>query len=1013
MPFKRITTFSLAVFTIVSGITACVSNTDPSVEQAQASQDQGVQDQGAGQEPCANAPYSVPLYIRGSFNDWLSVTHPKYKLDLNCETSEYSVAIDIPPLKDGGQYAFKIADEGWGPETTFSVPKDADRELEVGGSKKLTLVKGPDILTEAGGPLLFTLDAKNPSEPTVKVAPTDHIPEHPIYDVDRLMNSYEFEKTVRNKEWNGVGDVSKIKRKGNVFWVYLDTGLKARIEVLGDKVVHLRHNESNKYKNDISYAVVDRKFEAPTISYKEKPDHYSIATAELDIEINKQPFRVNFKDKDGTVIHEDLGIYTHANEETTYVIKKAKSLEGVRYYGFGERSGLSTKKNGEAMRMWNKDAYGYNEHTDNLYSSIPFFIETNGKFFNGVFFDNSYQSYFNMEKIAEDEYFFGATGGEMDYYFIHGNDSKEVVKQYTKLTGRMQMPPKWALGFHQCRYSYMNEQEIYDLAKKFRDIKIPLDTIYLDIHYMDSFKSFTVDKENFPNLKKMIKDHQDQGFTFISIIDPHIKIEEGYHVYDSGLTDCPQAKDNSCFIKRPDGSFAQGKVWPGDSVFPDYFRDDVIEWWGELYRELAVDVGIDGFWNDMGEPATFGGTKTLPLDTLHTEPDQKTISSHAKIHNVYGFSQLQATLDGLDKLRPDNRNYVLARAAYAGMQRTGAIWTGDNSSNWTHLKMNIPMGLNLGLSGISMVGADVGGFVNAPTPELFARWMQLGAFFPIYRNHTALKSPPQEPWVFGKEVEDVSRKAVELRYELFPLVYDLTYQSHKTGLPLSRPMFMEHPEDSAVYDIDDQFLFGDALLVAAVVEEGATDRKVYFPKGNNWYTFRGNKKFDGGSVASIDVDIYSIPLFVKEGAIIPTQGVEQYYDELEINPITFEVYPGQVGNTYEYTLYRDAEVRKNYLKGEYQTLKITHQKTADNSQTLDFNFEHNQYTPPEKYMTFAFRDAQSLPKSVALAAGEISKAGSSSLPENENAYYYDAKSNVLYVRLLDTTLDKNTLKVTF
>ncbi len=999
MQFQRLSSYSFAFIILLTAITACVSPSNPKLA--------------APEKECEQAPYSVPLYVRGSFNDWMSETHPKYEMDLNCETSEYTVAIDIPPLKEGGKYAFKVADEDWGPSTTFSVPEGDEPLIELDSPKALTTVKGPDVLTEAGGKLLFTLDATNPSEPTVKVEPTDYIPEHPIFDVDRLLNSYQFENVVRDKEWKGTGNVSKVKQKGQVFWVHLDTGLKARIEVLSDKIVHMRHNDTNDYENDISYAVINRKFDTPTINFKEEQEYFAIKTAELDVEINKKPFRVHFKEKDGTVIHQDLGVYKHKTDERTYIIKKAKSLEGARYYGFGERSGFTTKKNGEAMRNWNKDAYGYSEHTDNLYSTIPFFIETNGKFFNGVFFDNSYQSYFNIEKYVEDEYFFGATDGEMDYYFIHGNDSKEVVEQYTELTGRMQMPPKWALGFHQCRYSYMSEQEIYDLARNFREKKIPLDTIYLDIHYMDSFKSFTVDKERFPNLKKMIKEHQDQGFTFISIIDPHIKIEEGYHVYDSGLTSCPQAKDNTCFVKAPDGSLAQGEVWPGDSVFPDYFRDDVIEWWGELYRELAVDVGIDGFWNDMGEPATFGGIKTLPLDTLITEPDQKTVSTHAKLHNVYGFSQLQATLDGLDKLRPDNRNYVLARAAYAGMQRTGAIWTGDNSSNWAHLKMNIPMGLNLGLSGISMVGADVGGFVGAPTPELFGRWMQLGLFFPVYRNHTALKSPPQEPWVFGEEIEKVSREAVELRYELFPLVYDLTYESHKTGLPHARPLFMENPEDLSVYDIDDQFHFGDALMVAAVVEEGATQRKVYFPKGKNWYTFRGNQKFEGGSTESFDVDIFSIPLFVKEGAIIPTQGVEQYYDELEVNPITFEVYPGAVGSQYEYTLYRDAEVKKEYLKGEYQELHITHQQSASNSQTLAFNFAHNNYTPPEKYMTFAFRDAQSAPRSVSLSVGSVDKVNGTDLPEDKNGFYYDSKTKVLYVRLLDEVLDNNTLNITY
>lgn len=266
--------------------------------------------------------------------------------------------------------------------------------------------------------------------------------------------------------------------------------------------------------------------------------------------------------------------------------------------------------------------------------------------------------------------------------------------------------------------------------------------------------------------------------------------------------------------------------------------------------------------------------------------------------------------------------------------------------------------------------------------------------------------------MFGEEVERASREAVELRYELFPLVYDLTYQSHKMGLPHSRPLFMEHPEDLSVYDIDDQFHFGDALMVAAVVEEGAKEREVYFPKGHDWYAFRSNRKFKGGSFKSFTVDLFSIPLFVKAGAIIPTQGVEQYYDELDVNPITFEVYPGKAGSQYEYTLYRDAERRKNYLRGEYQTLNITHKTTAD-SQRLDFSFEHNQYTPQEKYITFSFRDAQSQPKSVTLASGVLLHLTTDDLPEDNNAFYYDAENKVLNVRLLDASIDKNTLNITF
>ncbi len=368
-------------------------------------------------------------------------------------------------------------------------------------------------------------------------------------------------------------------------------------------------------------------------------------------------------------------------------------------------------------------------------------------------------------------------------YVMFGKTPEHVLQQYLTLTGLpITLPPLYALGYQQCRWSYYPESVVRDLATQFRTRDIPCDVIYLDIHYMNKYQCFTWDKERFPTHREMINDLHNDHFKLVSILDPGIMVDDTYSVYTDGLE-----KDVYCKYNK-DGEMVnyQDKVWPGQVVFPDYFRKDVREWWGALYKGLVED-GIDGFWNDMNEPACFNVSKTMDEQVLHEGG-----IPHEHLHNVYGLMMAIGSYEGLRKLQPEKRPFLLTRAAYSGVQRYASSWNGDNTSNWEHLQMSIPMLLNMSLVGQVLVGADVGGFKDDCNEELYARWITMSALtYPICRTHTVENSKQQEPWSFGEKVESISREVIKLRYRLMPYLYTQVILASKNGSTLIRPLFYE------------------------------------------------------------------------------------------------------------------------------------------------------------------------------------------------------------------------------
>ncbi|MDU5651525.1 MAG: glycoside hydrolase family 31 protein, partial [Clostridium perfringens] len=392
--------------------------------------------------------------------------------------------------------------------------------------------------------------------------------------------------------------------------------------------------------------------------------------------------------------------------------------------------------------------------------------------------------------------FFGAIGGQIQYYFIPGENIKEVVKNYTALTGRMEMPPLWSLGYQQCRFSYFSQEEVRELVKTFEEKDIPLDVVYLDIDYMDGFRVMTFKTPNFDDAAGLISDLKEKGIRTITIIDPGVKVDEEYDVFKRG-------KEGNHFTKKLDGEMFIGAVWPGNSAFPDFSNNYCREWWKSELKKFISEHGMDGIWNDMNEPCVFNNDHKTMLETC--------------LHNRYGFEMSRCSKEAQEELHPNERGFSMTRATYAGGQRYSSVWTGDNMSLWSQMRMSISMNANLGISGFSFVGNDVSGFGLDSSEELFIRWMEMGPFIPIFRNHSNMYTRRQEPWAFGPRAEKIAKKSIELRYELLPYIYDLYYISHKEGLPILRPMIMEYEKDMNLLNMREQFMLGENMIVAPVL----------------------------------------------------------------------------------------------------------------------------------------------------------------------------------------------------
>lgn len=689
-----------------------------------------------------------------------------------------------------------------------------------------------------------------------------------------------------------------------------------QLTVLRDSVLRFRYTTTGNFKNDFSYAIT--KYASTGYNHlhiEEKVKHYIITTSKLICHVSKDNLAITLYDaKDNTLINQDEFGF-HWEESYEYggnVVKMSKvSQDGESFYGLGDKPQHLNLK-GRRYENWVTDSYAYGKDTDPIYKAIPFYTGLHHNKAYGIFFDNTFRSFFDFANEKRNVTSFWAQGGEMNYYFIYGPKMEDVVINYTDLTGKPhQLPPLWALGFHQCKWSYYPESKVKEVTQKFRDLKIPCDAIYLDIDYMEGFRCFTWNKEYFPDPKRMVKELADNGFKTVAIIDPGIKVDKEYSIFKEGL-------ENDYFCKRADGPYMKGKVWPGECYFPDFTKPEVRDWWSGLFQELIEEIGVKGVWNDMNEPAVMEvPNKTFPDDVRHDYDGNP--CSHRKAHNVYGMQMARATYHGLKKFSYPKRPFVITRAAYSGTQRYTSTWTGDNVATWEHLWIANVQAQRLAMSGFSFAGSDIGGFAEQPQGELFTRWVQLGVFHPFFRVHSSGDHGDQEPWAFDEDVTDIVRKFIEIRYRLLPYLYTAFWNYVENGTPILKSLVLFDQDDVHTHYRTDEFVFGEKILACPILEPNAKGRRMYIPRGN-WYNFWTNDVVKGGKEMWVDADIDSVPIFIKEGAIIPKYPVQQFVGEKEIKELTLDVYYKEGKEDSE--LYEDSNDGYDYTKGRYSLKKF-------------------------------------------------------------------------------------------
>lgn len=590
----------------------------------------------------------------------------------------------------------------------------------------------------------------------------------------------------------------------------------------------------------------------------------------------------------------------------------ALSAEDI-VYGLGEAP-RGINKRGHIYESFNSDDPYHTEEKRSLYGSHNFLV-VSGQTSHGIFVDSGAQVTFDIGYSAYDRLTITPSVKDFVLYIIEGDSAYDIVRQFRRAIGQSYIAPEWAFGFQQSRWSYFTAEDVRKVVRQYREHHIPLDAVYLDIDYMEAYKDFTVSKERFPDFKAFVEEMKEQHIHLVPIIDAGVKIEDGYAVYEEG-------KANGYFCKRKDGSDFVAGVWPGRTHFPDFLNPAVRRWFGEWYRVL-LDSGIEGFWNDMNEPAMFytdegiqeaidylkdfdfacndsnkffelggrvGGLANRRKDyaaMYHTINDAPVC--HEQVHNLYGYNMTRAAAEAFQTLAPDKKILLFSRSSYIGMHRYGGLWTGDNQSWWSHLLLNIKMMPSLNMCGFLYCGADLGGFGTNCTRDLLLRWLAFGIFTPLMRNHTAFGTRQQECYAFG-ETEDF-RGIVSLRYRLIPYLYSAYVKACENSDLLFKPLAFDYPEDSIARHIEDQLLFSDELMLAPVYEQNAIGRTVYLPEPMRFVLFKGDKVVHSEMFPQghhfITVGLDEVPLFLRKGCRVPLCDAAESVDRLDPATTTY------------------------------------------------------------------------------------------------------------------------------
>lgn len=607
-----------------------------------------------------------------------------------------------------------------------------------------------------------------------------------------------------------------------------------------------------------------------------------------------------------------------------------------KVYGLGENV-RGINKRGWIYKSCCADEPNHVEDRTSLYASHNFLVLDGGKEQFGVFFDYPGIITFDVGYTHLNELKITLSEPDADVYVMTGESILDIVKQFRQLIGRSYIPPKWAFGYQQSRWGYMNEADIREVVKGHREKKIPLESIYMDIDYMERFKDFTVNQERFPDFPEFVKEMKAQHIHLVPIIDAGVKVEEGYDVYEEGI-------EKGYFCKKENGEYFVAGVWPGKVHFPDVLNKEAREWFGNKYQVL-LDQGIEGFWNDMNEPSIFFAQdrmdetfdkiaelkdKNLDLDTFqqftdlvgslanNTDDFKKfyhnvdgKMMRHDKVHNLFGYNMTRAAGEAFERLSPEKRILMFSRSSYIGMHRYGGIWTGDNKSWWNHLLLNLRMMPSLNMVGILYTGADIGGFGADATEDLVMRWTQLAMFSPLMRNHSAMGTREQEVYRFD-HVEEF-RKIINIRYGLLAYIYSEYMKSALNSEMYFKPLSFVYTDDEFASQVEDQLLVGDSLMIAPVYNQNAKGRYVYLPEEMAMLRFRGVDDYDTEILPAghhyVEAGLFEMLVFVRPDKILVLTDGGEYTDEVDCDHVKALAF---VKTKAEYVWYEDDGMGKDY-----------------------------------------------------------------------------------------------------
>jgi len=712
-----------------------------------------------------------------------------------------------------------------------------------------------------------------------------------------------------NAQVNNIGKITSYKKVNGGIDGTTATAI-FDIHAYNDNTVRVRvadlpadRNTAASFSN-FSYALLSNDIPSVNVSVTEKGNTIFLATSSLNVEIEKQPsFRVTFKNKSGVIINEDVKGSCFG---TTFIGDKVsvykKLQDGERFIGMGEAVG-GLDKRGTGITLNNTDTYKYGDPRLSMYVSVPFYIGLHHQQQYGIFYNNSYRSVFNFGLSTPDFTSVNMDGGEADYFFIYDESVGKIIEQYTALTGRIQLPPLWGIGYHQSRCSYYPQEKVEWIAATFRKKKIPLDCIVLDADYQQGYQPFRVNKQRFPDMPALAASLAKQQVELTASIYPGVAIDSTYHSYVDGLK-------NDVFIKYSDGSLFNTEIAPVKCYLPDYTNPKTRNWWKAKMKWLP-DNGIHGYWNDMNEPAI--GGSYLPDNILFDFDGRKANAMEAK--NVFGFQMARSSYEAALQNAPARRPFILTRSGFAGVQRYSAVWSGDNTATDEGLLSSVLLNNQMGLSGIAFCGHDIGGFIGDGSKDLYKRWIEVGVFSPFCRNHKGCGGVAGEPWAYDDEAEAISKTFINFRYRLLPYMYAAFYEASQTGMPVARSLSINYPHDDKVYDItyQHQFLFGSSLLVVPVTSTERS-RKLYLPKGE-WYNIYSDEKLAGGKELTEETPIYQLPVFVKGATVIPFQSVVQSTKDNPSDTLELHIYNGNEESSVVY--YEDEGDGFGYKKNVY------------------------------------------------------------------------------------------------